>query len=139
MKPQAVTKMMSNWAKPTALDNGEIVLITNDAPEFFAMGDNIVTWTVSDSSGNIATANQLVTVIDTTPPVIPQLEDITLEATSVNENIVNLDNPPTSDIQDLIIYKDAPDVFPIGQTLVTWIITDESGNYSSSNSDYYNR
>ena len=117
-------------AESTATDNGEIISIINDAPEFFVLGDTIVTWTVSDSSGNISTGNQMVTVIDTTAPEISQLEDITLEATSVNENIVNLDEPSTSDIQELIIYKDAPDVFPIGSTLVTWIITDVTGNHS---------
>jgi len=114
----------------TATDNGEIVSITNNAPEFFALGETIVTWTVSDYSGNISTGNQIVTVTDTTAPEISQLENITLEATSVNENIVNLDEPSISDIQELIIYKDAPDVFPIGDTLVTWIITDETGNHS---------
>jgi len=114
----------------TATDNGEIVSITNDAPEFFVLGDTTVTWTVSDYSGNISTGSQIVTVTDTTAPEISQLENIILEATSVNENIVNLDEPSTSDIQELIIYKDAPDVFPIGDTLVTWIITDETGNHS---------
>jgi len=116
--------------KSTATDNGEIVSIINDAPEFFALGDTTVIWTVSDSSGNISTGNQLVTVTDTTAPEISQLEDIIAEATSVNENIVNLDEPLTSDIQELIIYKDAPGVFPIGDTLVTWIVTDETGNHS---------
>jgi len=115
-----------------ATDNGEIVLITNDAPEFFTLGDTTVTWTVSDSSGNISTANQLVTVIDTTAPEILQLDGITLEATSVSANIVNLDNLLVSDIQELIIYNNAPEVFTIGDTLVTWIITDESGNHSTA-------
>jgi hypothetical protein len=119
----------------TATDNGEIVSITNDAPEFFALGETTVTWTVSDSLGNISTGNQIVTVTDTTAPEISQLENITLEATSVNENIVNLDEPSISDIQELIIYKDAPDVFPIVDTLVTWIITYETGNHS--NTDRY--
>jgi hypothetical protein len=113
-----------------ATDNGEIISITNNAPEFFALGDTTVIWTVSDYSGNISTGNQLVTVTDTTTPEISQLEDIIAEATSINENIVNLDEPSTFDIQELIIYKNAPDVFPIGDTLVTWIITDETGNHS---------
>jgi len=116
--------------EPTATDNGEIASIINDAPEFFALGDTTVIWTASDSSGNISTGNQLVTVTDTTAPEISQLEDIIAEATSVNENIVNLDEPLTSDIQELTIYKDAPGVFPIGDTLVTWIVTDDTGNHS---------
>ena len=116
--------------KSTVTDNGEIISIINNAPEFFTLGETTVIWTVSDSSGNISTGNQIVTVIDTTAPEISQLENITLEATSVNENIVNLDEPSIYDIQEFIIYKNAPDVFPIGDTLVTWIITDETGNHS---------
>jgi len=118
------------FGESIATDNGEVISITNNAPEFFPMGETIVTWTASDSSGNISTGNQLITVIDTTAPEISQLEDIIVEATSVNENIVNLEEPSTSDIQKLIIYKNAPDIFPIGDTLVTWIITDEAGNHS---------
>ena len=51
-----------------------------------------------------------------------------LEASSVDANIVNLDNPIVSDIQDTIIYMTAPDVFPIGETIVTWTAIDASNN-----------
>jgi 4-hydroxy-3-methylbut-2-enyl diphosphate reductase IspH len=71
-------------------------------------------------------------VIDTTAPGILLLEDITLEASSVDANIVNLDNPIVSDIQDAIIYIIAPDVFPIGETIVTWTAIDISGNSAST-------
>ena len=38
--------MRSIWAKPHATDNGEITSITNDAPEFFSLGETtVVTWT----------------------------------------------------------------------------------------------
>ena len=59
-------------------------------------------------------------MIDTTAPEILPLEDIILEASSVDANIVNLDNPIVSDIQDTTIYITTPDVFPIGETIVTW-------------------
>jgi len=121
-----------NLGEATSTDNGEIVSITNDAPEFFPIGETVVTWTTIDSSNNFSSLTQLVSVIDTTAPEILVLEDITLEASSVDENIVNLDSPIVSDIQDAIIYIIAPDVFPVGETTVTWTATDTSGNSASA-------
>jgi len=117
-----------NLGEATSTDNGEIVSITNDAPEFFPIGETIVTWTTVDSSNNFSSLTQLVSVIDTTAPEILPLEDVTLEASSVDANIVNLDNPIVSDIQDTTIYIIAPDVFPIGETTVTWTAVDASNN-----------
>jgi len=117
-----------NLGEATSTDNGEIVSITNDAPEFFPIGETIVTWTTIDSSNNFSSLTQLVSVIDTTAPEILPLEDITIEAYSVDANIVNLDNPIVSDIQDATIYINAPDVFPIGETIVTWTAIDASDN-----------
>ena len=117
-----------NLGEATSTDNGEIVSITNDAPEFFPIGETVVTWTTIDSSNNFSSLTQLVSVIDTTAPEILLLGDITLEASSVDANIVNLDNPIVSDIQDTTIYIIAPDVFPIGETTVTWTAVDASDN-----------
>ncbi len=116
----------------TATDNGKIASITNDAPEFFPLGETTVTWTAIDSSNNFSSLTQLVSVIDTNAPEISPLEDITLEATSVDANIVNLDYPTVSDIQDVTIYIIAPDVFPVGETTVTWTVVDSSGNSASA-------
>ena len=121
-----------NLGEATATDNGEITSITNDAPEFFSLGETTVTWTAIDSSNNFSSLTQLVSVIDTTAPEISSLEDITLEATSVDANIVNLDSPTVSDIQDFTIYVIAPDVFPVGETTVTWTAVDTSGNSASA-------
>jgi len=117
-----------NLGEATSTDNGGIVSITNDEPEFFPIGDTIVTWTSIDSSNNYSSLTQLVSVIDTTAPEILLLEDIILEASSVDANIINLDNPTVSDIQDTTIYITAPDVFPIGETTVTWTAVDASNN-----------
>jgi len=121
-----------NLGEAASTDNGEIVSITNDAPEFFPIGETIVTWTTIDSSNNFSSLTQLVSVIDTTAPEILPLEDITLEASSVDANIVNLDNPIVSDIQDATIHVIAPDVFPIGETTVTWTAVDASNNSASA-------
>ena len=115
-----------------AADNGEIISISNDAPEFFALGDTIITWTVSDSSENATSDTQLVSVVDTTAPEILPVDDLTYEATSLYENTVYLDNPSVSDIQEVTITNNAPEFFPLGETLVTWTATDIVGNTSST-------
>jgi len=115
-----------------ATDNGEIISISNDAPEFFAFGDTIITWTVSDSSENTTSDTQLVSVVDTTAPEILPIDDLTYEATSLYENTVYLDNPSVSDIQEVTITNNAPEFFPLGETLVTWTATDVVGNTSTT-------
>jgi len=116
----------------SATDNGVIISISNDAPQFFALGDTIITWTVSDSSENTTSDTQLVSVIDTTAPEISPVDDLTYEATSIDENTVYLDNPSVSDIQDVTITNDAPEFFPLGETVVTWTATDIVGNTSTT-------
>jgi sugar lactone lactonase YvrE len=116
----------------SATDNGEIISISNDAPQFFALGDTIITWTVSDSSENAASDTQLVSVVDTTAPEILPVDDLTYEATSMDENTAYLDNPSVLDIQEVTITNNAPEFFPLGETLVTWTVTDVVGNTSTT-------
>ena len=113
-------------------DNGEIISISNDAPQFFALGDTIITWVVSDSSENAASDTQLVSVVDTTAPEILPVDDLTYEATSMDQNTVHLDNPPVSDIQEVTITNNAPEFFPLGETIVTWTAIDVVGNASTT-------
>ena len=115
----------------TAADNGEIASITNDAPDVFPLGETIVTWTAVDSSNNFSSMTQLVTIVDTTAPEIFAPADIVLEADSVDQNIVNFASATSFDIQDVAIYLDAPDVFPLGETTVTWTAVDAPGNSAS--------
>ena len=115
----------------TATDNGEIISITNDAPEFFGVGSTEVIWSVIDSSGNLSSASQVVSIIDTTVPVITPSNDITLEAISIDENTADLIPPSVYDIHDTSITNNAPEFFPIGETIVTWTATDVAGNESS--------
>ena len=115
----------------TAEDKIEVSSITNDAPETFPLGETIVTWTATDSSGNSVSETQLVTVVDTTSPSILQLEDIVTDATSSTSNIIEMVSPVADDIiSDVIVTNNAPNAFPFGETVVTWTAEDESGNIS---------
>ncbi|HXH64373.1 MAG TPA: HYR domain-containing protein, partial [Mariprofundaceae bacterium] len=53
----------------TDLVDGAITPVSN-APASFPIGVTTVIWTATDAAGNTATAQQLVTVQDTTPPTI---------------------------------------------------------------------
>ncbi len=51
---------------PVTGDNCGVASVTNNAPSRFPVGTNTVTWTVTDTSGNSASAVQTVTVIGPT-------------------------------------------------------------------------
>lgn len=119
--------------EPVVIDNGKIMSITNDAPQFFKIGNTTVTWTAADTSGNVASKKQMVSIIDTLAPVITPPENIIFEATSLNENVIDLGTPIVSDIQNVTITNNAPQVFPYGETNVTWLALDPAGNSATAN------
>ena len=111
----------------------EVTSITNDAPEVFPLGETIVIWTATDSSGNSASATQSITIIDTTLPTITSPVDVEVEATSMENNLVEFGFAEASDqVEISTITNDAPTVFPLGETIVTWTATDSSGNSAST-------
>ncbi|MCX6537428.1 MAG: HYR domain-containing protein [Acidobacteria bacterium] len=120
----------------TATDNRDAnPVVTNDAPTGgFPLGVTTVTWTATDASGNKATAVQLVTVKDTTPPTITAPPDVTAQQTGSGGTPVNLGLATATDIADPnpTITNNAPALFPVGITTVTWTATDHSGNSATA-------
>ena len=116
---------------PESFDQVEIASITNDAPEVFPLGETIVTWTATDTSGNSASTTQIISVIDTTAPVI-EISDYEIESNIQNGSNTTLILPIILEIQDVELTNDAPEVFPLGETIVTWTATDTSGNSAST-------
>src|SRR2546422_263704 len=118
---------------PSVNDAVGVESVTNDAPAYFPLGQTTVTWTARDASGNTATAKQMVTVQDTTAPVIHAPSDITQEATSATSNVVPLGNATVTD-NGIIksVTNNAPADFLLGKTTVTWTATDGSGNTASA-------
>jgi hypothetical protein len=109
----------------TTSDNCSVASTTNDAPDAFDLGETTVTWTVTDGSGNTATATQTVTVTDDTDPTITVPSDISI----CNSQDVDLGTPETGDNCGVAsITNDASDSFSIGETTVTWTVTDGVGN-----------
>ena len=122
-----------NLGNPTVNDLVGVLSITNDAPASFPLGKTVVTWTATDVAKNIATATQIVTVQDTKPPKIRAPATVTYEASSIDQNFMNLGEPTVTDNSEIAsVTNDAPQGFPIGETIVTWIAIDTSGNQASA-------
>ncbi|PRX44857.1 PKD-like domain-containing protein [Salegentibacter salegens] len=120
---------------PNTNDNCGIKNTTNDAPSVFPVGETTVTWTVTDNSDNTATATQTVTVVDIQNPIISAPANLSVDTDNNNctASNVNLGTPNTNDncgIKDTT--NDAPSVFPIGETTVTWTVTDNSDNTATA-------
>jgi hypothetical protein len=115
---------------PAAGDNCGILTVTNNAPAQYPKGVTTVTWTAVDTSGNTATCAQTVTVNDTQPPSVTCPADVTVSAndgcTATN---VALGSPVTGDNCSVAtVLNDAPAAYPLGTNVVTWTVTDGSGN-----------
>src|SRR5438105_8735913 len=85
--------------------------ITNNSPQVFPLGKTIVLWKAEDAAGNISNTTQTVDVVDTTAPKIIPPKDITVEATSLTDNTVSLGNATATDIEQVTITNNAPQVF----------------------------
>jgi uncharacterized repeat protein (TIGR02543 family) len=119
---------------PTTADNCSVASVTSDAPTTFPLGDTTVTWTVTDGSGNTATATQTVTVEDTILPTITAPADVNGNVNaSCGANGVVIGNAITADNCSVaLVTNDAPVIFPLGETTVTWTVTDGSGNTATA-------
>ena len=114
------------------------VSVTNDAPSVFQIGATTVTFSASDVLGNVGSNSAVVTVDDQSPPVVTAPAATTVAATDANgtaktdaaivaflDSVSALDNVDGA-ISGSQIGNDAPDVFPIGETTVTFSIMDTS-------------
>ena len=106
--------------------------ISNDAPTSFPLGSTTVTWTATDSSDNSDTATQRITIQDTTPPDITAPADVsfTITGTSIALTASDYGASTATDLIDSspTITDNAPDLFPLGNTTITWTATDDYGN-----------
>ena len=85
---------------PVVADNCSVATVYKDAPTVFPLGETTVTWTVTDGSGLQATATQIITVNDNTPPVITACPSDIVEC-ATNEvtqkvTVLNIDLVPAN-------------------------------------------
>lgn len=117
---------------PITADNCSIASVTNDAPADFPVGNTTVIWTVKDDSNNTATATQIVTVKDIALPTIKAPANLVVNTICTTADVV-LENPVTADNCTVVtITNNAPSVFPLGNSIVTWTVKDASNNIATA-------
>ena len=105
--------------------------VVSDYSEALPLGTHEVTWTATDFAGNVSTATQLVTIVDTTSAKFDELQTQSIDAMGVLSDIsVAINNVQAYDLVDgninAVIIGDT--VYPSGAHLVPVSATDNSGN-----------
>ncbi len=127
------------WTPPTATDDCGAVTVTqtHGAPPgsaFLIGGPYPIQYTAADACGNTAVCNFTVTVVDDDPPTIacPPPVTVPTDAGLCSASGVSLGTPIATDNCGVAtVTSDAPSVFLLGTTTVTWTATD-SNNLSST-------
>ncbi|WP_317292986.1 T9SS type B sorting domain-containing protein [Aestuariibaculum lutulentum] len=127
-----------NTGVATGSDTCGNVIISQTDAEVASCGNTKVitrTWTATDDCGNKTSADQIITVIDTTPPSITAPADVTIECTE-DESSDNTGVATGSDTcGNVIISQTDAEVASCGNTKVitrTWTATDDCGNKTSA-------
>lgn len=122
----------ANQINNGSTDNTQIASMSVSPNNFTCanLGDNTVTLTVTDIYGNVGTNTAVVTVTDTTlPTIVAPIAINTTTNTGCTVTGLALGTPVTSDNCTVAsVTNNAPVVFPLGTTIVTWTIVDGSGN-----------
>jgi len=122
----------------TATDNTDTnVTITSDPAlpaTFTGLGDHMIVWTATDSSGNSASATQTVTLADTTAPVLVVPPDVSLTANAQGEATYTGPAATATDLCDTNVAVSSqpalPATFAAGEHAIMWTAADDSGNSS---------
>jgi hypothetical protein len=120
---------------PVTADNCNVASVINDGLTNYPAGTTNVTWTVTDASGNTATAVQTVTVVDNILPAITAPADVTIAVNAPNCTAINvpLGLPVVTDnCTGTTITNDSLVIYSVGTTTVTWTVTDANGNVASA-------
>ncbi len=100
----------------------------------FAVGTNIVTCRVDDPSGPTNTCAFTVTVLDRTSPIIQCSSNLVVQATDGAGAAVPYRTTASDNCDPVVAITCIPpanQLFPVGQTVVNCVATDDSGNHES--------
>jgi len=126
---------------PTVSDNCGVLSVVNDynntanASDNYPVGTTQVIWTILDVNGNSSQCTMSITVEDVEAPSITCPENIVESIASIQPSIfVTVSQPLVSDncavetlVNDYTGTDDASGDYPIGTTVVTWLVTDIHG------------
>jgi hypothetical protein len=138
--------VVNNLGEATASDNCSVVsVIPSGVPldNFFPVGTTAITYTATDAAGNTATATQVVTVKDNTPPTITAPAAVTVPT---GANATACEAAVTDEMLGTVIVNDncpgvtlsripSGNLFPKGTTTITYTATDAAGNTTTATQD----
>ncbi len=110
--------------------------ITHNKPAYLPLGQNTITFTATDASGNTRSATSVVSVFDTTPPTIDVTPaTATFEATGP-DGVSGVTLPFTATVSDIVdpnpqVAVRAGDAFPLGTTTATYAARDFRNNLAT--------
>ncbi len=123
---------------PTGEDPCGLMDVSETPPTTFAVGTTPVVFAVQDGNKNRAACVTEVQVIDSTPPVIQCAQPVVVanDAGLCGATVV-LEQPVASDAchGSAIVFNNAPQIYPVGTTTVTWTALDAGGLTSSCTVD----
>lgn len=128
------------YSRPTAHDlvDGDLSGSVNCLPASgttFATGTTTVSCTVADAAGNAATKSFSIKVFDSTGPTFTAPADVTVEADGASGAFVTYALPTATDTVDgqvpVTCVPSPGSLFPIGETLVQCMASDEPGNVTT--------
>jgi gliding motility-associated-like protein len=137
---QCTYVVQGNEFDASSVDNCSAASITNDLNgtatidgEILQKGNTTVIWTVDKGNGQTATCTTVITVEDKEDPIVScSAITVNTDIGSCNATSVALDNPATTDNCGVAsVSNNAPSVFPLGNTTVTWTVSDTSGNITT--------
>ena len=109
-------------------------IATNNNVDSNTVGSYTVTYTVTDSSGNTATASRTVNVVDTTAPVITisgaNPVDVDL-GTTYNDAGASATDANDGDLTSSITVSSNVDTNTVGTYTVTYTVSDAAGNQAT--------
>jgi gliding motility-associated-like protein len=123
---------------PEVTDNcGDVTIVVVSGgldDNFFEVGTTEVLFQITDAAGNTSFCSFNVTVLDTEAPVVTCPEDIEVEnATGICGAFVNFNSPVFEDNCSASQFEltegiQSGELFPVGVTTQTFLITDDAGN-----------
>lgn len=112
--------------------NGDPISITEAPPSPYPLGVNLITLTATELTARALSDSCFgsITVVDVTPPDITAPDDVVAECAAPQGTMVDLGQPVVSDLcdADVAVTNDAPALFPLGNSTVTWTATDDFDN-----------
>jgi gliding motility-associated-like protein len=130
----ASCNQLVSWSPPTISQNCGVTLSSDHQPgSYFPVGKTKVTYTATDQSGNQGICYFYVTVKDTDAPIIESsMTTIVSDATQDCGTVVTWTAPTISDCSATTVSTthNPGDIFPLGKTIVTYVVRDAFGNES---------